>query len=202
MVMLIALATLALLASPAPPADPLALGFVNPPASAKPHTWWHWMDGNVTKAGITADLEAMSKAGIGGAQMFTVAVGIPAGRVGYMGTEWRALMTHAVKEAGRVGVELCIHNCAGWSSSGGPWITPENAMQVLAWSEKRVVGPTRFAETLAMPKAPQVAQPGALARLGDQFVCGVHRVSGVRSRRPADARSAASRTSGSGWGIR
>jgi len=23
--------------------------FVSPPSSARPHTWWHWMNGNVTK---------------------------------------------------------------------------------------------------------------------------------------------------------
>lgn len=146
------LATLA----PGRPADPLADGFRNPPASARPHTWWHWMDGNVTKEGITADLEAMKQVGIGGAQMFTVSQGIPPGPVGYMSAKWREMTAYAVKEAGRLGIELCIHNCAGWSSSGGPWITPENAMQVLAWSEKRVKGPTRFSETLPQPAAPQV----------------------------------------------
>ncbi|MCO5296265.1 MAG: hypothetical protein M9921_05345 [Fimbriimonadaceae bacterium] len=158
--MLLTLIALASSLAPTPvlSQDPLARGFVNPPASAKPHTWWHWMDGNVTKEGITADLEAMAKAGMGGAQMFTVAVGIPAGPVGYMSPEWRAMMTHAVKEADRVGLELCIHNCAGWSSSGGPWITPENAMQVLAWSEETVSGPAHFSKTLAIPKAPQVVR--------------------------------------------
>ena len=30
-------------------ADPLETGFLNPPDSAKPQTWWHWMNGNVTK---------------------------------------------------------------------------------------------------------------------------------------------------------
>lgn len=155
---LIALAT-SLVSAPVPLADTLAQRFANPPASAKPHTWWHWMDGNVSKEGITADLEAMAKAGIGGAQMFTVAVGIPSGPVGYMSPEWRALTAHAVREAERVGIELCLHNCAGWSSSGGPWISPEHAMQVLAWSEETVSGPARFSKTLAVPKAPQVVRP-------------------------------------------
>ena len=45
-------------------------GFLNPPHDAKPQTWWHWMNGNVTKEGITADLEAMAEIGIGGAQIF------------------------------------------------------------------------------------------------------------------------------------
>ncbi|HXH60861.1 MAG TPA: glycosyl hydrolase, partial [Fimbriimonadaceae bacterium] len=121
-----------------------------------PHTWWHWMDGNVTKEGITADLEAMKQVGIGGAQMFTVSQNIPKGPVDYMSPKWRELTTWAVKEAGRLGLELCIHNCAGWSSSGGPWVKPEDAMQVLAWSEVRVTGPKHFDEDLPPIKAPQV----------------------------------------------
>jgi hypothetical protein len=137
---------------------PLEAGFRNPPQSAKPHTWWHWMDGNITREGLTADLEAMKRAGIGGAQMFHVSQGIPPGPVGYNSPQWRAMVVHAVKEANRLGLELCIHNCAGWSSSGGPWITPEHAMQVLAWSTKKVTGPARFDERLPPAKAPQVVK--------------------------------------------
>src|SRR5438874_5299623 len=106
----------ALLASPQPTQD-LAKGFVNPPASARPHTWWHWCNGNISREGITADLEAMKRAGIGGAQIFNVDVGLPAGPVPFMSDKWRELITHAVKEAGRLGIEICMHNCAGWSSS-------------------------------------------------------------------------------------
>jgi hypothetical protein len=39
--------------------DALKEGFRNPPDSAKPHTWWHWVNGNVSQSGITKDLEAM-----------------------------------------------------------------------------------------------------------------------------------------------
>ncbi len=152
--MILALVLLSVLCSA--PADPLVEGFRTPPLSARPHTWWHWMDGNVTKEGLTADLEAMKQAGIGGAQMFTVSQGIPPGPAGYMSPLWRAMTTHAVKEAGRLGIELCIHNCAGWSSSGGPWITPENAMQVVAWSTTTAHGPSHFSAILPPAKAPQV----------------------------------------------
>ncbi len=148
--------TLATLLSPQPKTDALAISFKNPPAAARPHTWWHWMDGNVTKEGITADLEAMKEVGIGGAQMFTVSQGIPPGKAGYMSPLWQEMTTHAIKEAGRLGIELCIHNCAGWSSSGGPWITPENAMQVVAWSTLDVTGGQRFRGQLPPIKAPSV----------------------------------------------
>jgi hypothetical protein len=53
-------------------ADPLETGFLSPPDSAKPQTWWHWMNGNITKEGITADLEAMKQIGLGGATIVNV----------------------------------------------------------------------------------------------------------------------------------
>ncbi|MDR3691896.1 MAG: glycosyl hydrolase [Fimbriimonas sp.] len=152
--MLCALILLATVGAPAN--DSLAANFAHPPLSARPHTWWHWLNGNVTKEGITADLEAMKQVGIGGAQMFTVDQGVPAGPAKYAGTKWRQMTQFAVKEAARLGIELCIHNGAGWSSSGGPWITPQDAMQVIAWSEKNVHGPRNFADVLPQPKAPQV----------------------------------------------
>jgi hypothetical protein len=136
----------------APQAD-LESGFRAPPASSRPHTWWHWMNGNVTKEGITADLEAMKRIGLGGAQNFNVSEGIPPGPVLYMSPEWLELVKHAVKEANRLGLELCLHNCAGWSSSGGPWITPELAMQRVTTSELVVAGPVHFADALPPPES-------------------------------------------------
>ena len=134
-------------------ADELEHGFCAPPDSAKPYTWWHWINGNVTKEGITADLEAMKKAGLGGAQIFNVSVGIIPGPVVFMSDEWRALVQHAADEAKRLGLELCIHNCAGWSSSGGPWNTPENSMQVVVSSETNVAGPGTIHGVLPKPFA-------------------------------------------------
>ncbi len=60
-------------------ADPtraeLEAGFRNPPDSAKPITFWHWMNGCVSKEGITADLESYKKVGLRGTQQFLVGVG-------------------------------------------------------------------------------------------------------------------------------
>lgn len=126
--------------------------FLEPPPSARPHTWWHWMNGNVTAEGITADLESMARVGIGGAQIFNVSEAIPDGPAPFMSPRWLELVRHAAEEADRLGVELCLHNCAGWSSSGGPWITPEHAMQILVTSEVRVKGPASFDEELPQPE--------------------------------------------------
>jgi len=142
-------------ATAAEPAGDAALalekGFIHPPDSAGPHTWWHWMDGNITREGITKDLEAMKRVGVGGAQIFDVQPGIPPGPVRYGSAQWRAMVKHAAQEADRLGLELCMHNCAGWSSSGGPWVKPEQAMQMVTVSEVRAKGPGRFEGQLPQP---------------------------------------------------
>src|SRR3954462_11926846 len=102
--------------------------FRDPPASARPHSWWHWMNGNVTADGITRDLEAMARVGVGGAHMFDVGCGIPQGPATTLSPEWAKMIRHAADECGRLGLSLTLHNCPGWSSSGGPWITPERSM--------------------------------------------------------------------------
>ncbi|MBS1724299.1 MAG: hypothetical protein JSS66_15255 [Armatimonadetes bacterium] len=140
------------LSTTALPQNPLEAGFKSPPNSAKPHTWWHWINGNITKAGITADLEAMKRIGLGGAQIFNVDVGVPAGKVPFMSPQWKEAIAHAFKEAKRLDLEICVHNCAGWSSSGGPWVTPDHAMQILTWSETPVRSGSHFSGTLPQPE--------------------------------------------------
>lgn len=127
----------------------LVAGFQNPPASARPHTWWHWMGGNVSREGITADLEAMKAAGIGGAHIFDAGQGIPVGPVKYNSPEWRSLMSFAFHEGKRLGLDMTMHNCSGWSSSGGPWVKPDDAMKRITSSTTNVAGGTSI--TLAKP---------------------------------------------------
>ena len=141
----------ALLYAPLCAQTTLDTGFKDPPNSAKPHTWWHWINGNISKAGITADLEAMKRIGIGGAQIFNVEVGIPLGDTPFMSPQWQDAIAFAFKEAKRLGIEICVHNCAGWSSSGGPWVKPDHAMQAVTFSETLVHGPSHYSATLPQP---------------------------------------------------
>lgn len=110
------------------------------------------MNGNITRAGLAADLAAMHDIGLGGATIVNVDCGIPAGDAPFMSPAWRDDLKFAVSEAHRQGLELCIENCAGWSSSGGPWVTPEQAMQRVTTSEVSVSGPTTFDQILPQPE--------------------------------------------------
>ena len=120
--------------------DGLADRFLVPSDEARPQVWWHWMNGNVSKEGITADLEAMKAIGIGGAHIFDVSIGIPKGPVDFNSLAWYDHVRWAAHEAKRLGIELGLSNCSGFSSSGGPWVTPEDSMKRLVWTEISVTG--------------------------------------------------------------
>tara|TARA_R110002096_G_scaffold9533_1_gene37546 strand:- start:40725 stop:44222 length:3498 start_codon:yes stop_codon:yes gene_type:complete len=130
----------------------LESGFKNPPNEAKARTWWHWISGNVSKSGITKDLEAMKQVGIQEAQLFNVHLGFPQGPIKYLSAEWLELFKFSAEEAKRLGLELGFHNSAGWSSSGGPWVTEENAMQTVVFSELTVEGGKTIKEQLPKPE--------------------------------------------------
>ena len=137
------------------PAESGALesGFANPPASALPRTWWHWISGSVSKEGITADLEAMKRIGLGGAQIFSVDASPVRGSVVFRSQEWRDLVKHSLTEAERLSLEISMHSCDGWSISGGPWIQPEGSMQKVVWSESQVEGGKTIPLSVPQPEA-------------------------------------------------
>jgi len=135
--------------------DVVLRGFQNPPDGAKPRVWWHWMSGNITKEGIKADLEWMKRAGIGGFQNFDAGLNTPQvveKRLVYMTPEWKDAFKYAATLADELGLEMAIAGSPGWSESGGPWVTPAQAMKKYVWSETRVEGGRPF--TGVLPKPP------------------------------------------------
>jgi len=135
--------------------DALHRNFLNPPEGAWPWVYWWGNNGNITREGITADLEAMHQVGIRGVLYMEIDQDIPYGPVRFFSPEWRELMQHAVKEATRLGITVNMNDDAGWAGSGGTWITPELSMQMVVWSETSVEGPKHFTGTLAQPKTIQ-----------------------------------------------
>jgi len=142
-------------AETAGPPSALEAGFRRPPEATRPWCYWYWISDNISKRGITRDLEAMARVGIGEAFIGNVFLeDIPAGDVKVLSDAWWALVEHAIREGARTGVNVGMFNCPGWSQSGGPWIEPGQAMRYLASSETRVRGPSRFDGTLPVPKEP------------------------------------------------
>lgn len=140
--------------------DSVELQFQNPPNSARPRVWWHWMNGNVTKEGIAQDLDWMVKVGIGGLQHFDIDLYTPVlvpKRLAYMTPEWKEAFRYTAQEADRRGLELAIASSPGWSETGGPWVEPKDGLKKLVWSETVVPGGKRFRGTL--PSPPDVSGP-------------------------------------------
>ena len=122
----------------------LRAGFIEPPSEARPRAWWHWIDSNVTRDGITKDLEWMKRVGIDGFQLFDVGVGVGyhvADPAIFMTPQWLDLVDHAQREAVRLDLEMTYHAAGGWSQTGGPWVAPEQAMKKLVWRATQLSGP-------------------------------------------------------------
>jgi len=130
--------------------------FRNPPESAKPWVYWYWMHASVSEEGITADLEAMKENGIGGAYLFFI-LG-PADPplftpvIEQLTPEWWKMVNYAFSEAKRLGIQLAIHSCDGFTVAGGPWITPDKSMQKGVWSELFISGNQTFKGALPKPE--------------------------------------------------
>ena len=135
-------------------ANLLEQGFKQPPDSAKPRTWWHWTRSDVTKEGITKDLEWMKRVGIAGFQLADVNAGggqTVEKKIVFGTPQWFDAVRHAASEADRLKLEMTIFSSAGWSETGGPWVKPEQAMKKLVWSETVVEGPRSFTGKLPQP---------------------------------------------------
>jgi hypothetical protein len=136
------------------PDSQLQQEFRNPPDSARPRQYYFWQNGNVTKEGITADLEWMRRVGIVGMQVFDVNVGTPQfvdQRLVWMSPEWKDAWRHMAEEARRLDMEIAMASSPGWSETGGPWVKPQAAMKKVVWSETQTEGPTKFSRILSHP---------------------------------------------------
>jgi hypothetical protein len=127
-------------------------GFRAPPDTARPWVYWINMDGHLTKEGITADFEAMKKAGIGGMIHMDVDVGVARGKVPFMSETWQENFKHAVLESERLGLEFTTITGPGWTGTGGPWVKAEQSMQHLVPISVNTKGPAKFDQVLPKPQ--------------------------------------------------
>lgn len=129
-------------------------GFRDPGPEARPRVWWHWMNGNITWEGAKADMDWMKRIGIAGLQAFDAGFATPQvveKRLPYMSPEWKGVFRQTAAYADQLGLELATAASPGWSLTGGPWVTPQDAMKKLVWSVNRVRGGAPFTGQLIAP---------------------------------------------------
>jgi hypothetical protein len=135
----------------------LESGWQNPPNAARLRAYWWWLNGNVTKASITRDLEQMKAKGFGGAVIVDANGAdqegncpVPHGPT-FFTPEWRELFKHTLREADRLGLEISLNIQSGWNL-GGPGVTAEDAVKKYVWSETIIAGGTNVQFKLPWPK--------------------------------------------------
>ena len=130
--------------SPAAAPDSLIQSFQSPSRAARPYVWWHWMDGEVSLEGIRKDLLWMDSVGIAGFHQFDAGgVNMPkaaAFKRPYLSDSWKEAYRYAIALADSLGMEVTVASAPGWSSTGGPWVKPEDAMKKLEWKTLEVKG--------------------------------------------------------------
>ena len=132
----------------------LADSFSDPPREYRPRVWWHWMNGNITREGVRKDIEWMDRAGVVGYHCFDAGFDVPRiveKRLPYMTPEWKDVFNYALDLADSLDMEVSIASSPGWSLTGGPWVSKEDAMKKLVWSETVVQGGKRLKLSLEEP---------------------------------------------------
>ena len=123
--------------------------------ASRPETWFHIIGGNASKAGLTADLEAIREAGFAGITFFHGQYGKAeawdgvAEQIPCLSEKWDDLVAFAAGECARLGRVFKMQNCPGWSMSGGPWISSSNAMRKVVFA--RAEAKDRVPVEIAIP---------------------------------------------------
>lgn len=135
-----------------PSFEDLAKGFRTPEQQYRPETWFHLNGNNISKEGLTLDLEAIKAAGLQGIHLFNKA-GRPYPNVKpvkILSPEWEDMIRHAADECRRLELKFTMQNCPGWSMTGGPWVPAEEAQREVVETVYRVSGGKTFDETLRL----------------------------------------------------
>jgi len=143
-----------------PTADRLNQGFVNPPPSARPAGYWAWLNGHADPSRFAWELGQWKAKGMSKAYIFECGARDPQGIVpagpAFMSEASIATIVRAIREAGRVGIELGLTTSSSWNA-GGSWVPPQQASMGLFQSQTQVTGPARFSEVLPFPEVPAKA---------------------------------------------
>lgn len=128
----------------------LSDGFINTTKQYRPETWFHINGNNISKEGLTLDLEAIKAAGLQGIHLFNKS-GKPypnVNQIKILSQEWENMIRHTADECKRLGLKFTMQNCPGWSMTGGPWVPVEEAQREVVETVYHISGNKTFDEVL------------------------------------------------------
>ncbi len=134
-------------------------GFRQPPKSAKSKGYWCLVNGNFDLAQMTEELKEFKDKGMGTLDIWDVAGWVdpngvePAGPP-FMGDESVQAVAHAIREAGKLGIDIGLTISSSWNA-GGSWVKPEDGVMGLFDTSLTVQGPRRYRASLPFPHIPE-----------------------------------------------
>jgi hypothetical protein len=138
------------------PGPSLEEGFRNPPMTARPATYYLWLNHYVNPERMDRELEEFKANGLGGLLIFDMGARGPQGSVppagpAFLSPESLKLIGRAVRTATRLGLEVSLSAISSWDM-GGSWVTLEDSSKALVETSLEVSGPRRFSGVLPFPK--------------------------------------------------
>ena len=135
--------------------DGLRASFANPPPEARLQAWWHWHGDNIAEEELLRDLDAMRDFGVGTVHIFCAYSTYEIEKLWkrMLTDEWLRVFRRVLARAKENGMSLGVHNCPGWSSSGGPWIPVEKSMKTLVLAERDLRRGETGTVNLPLPRA-------------------------------------------------
>jgi len=130
-------------------------------AETKPWTRWWWQGSAVDKPSITAQLEALAAAGIGGVEL-TPIYGVHGAEdrfISYLSPQWMAMFDHTLREATRLKMRVDMATGTGWPF-GGPWVDDDTEARSMVSKIWTLAGGERLTEPVKLRQAPLVRAIG------------------------------------------
>lgn len=134
-------------------------GFHNPPNSARPKGYWCLVNGNYDLAQMTVELQEFKDKGMGGVDIWDVAGWVdpngvvPAGPP-FMGDESLQAISHGIREAQRIGLDIGLTISSSWNA-GGSWVETADGVKGLFETNLQLTGPMSFNGPLNFPSIPE-----------------------------------------------
>ncbi|WP_086592060.1 glycosyl hydrolase [Hymenobacter crusticola] len=124
---------------------------------AKPWTRWWWEGSAVNQKDLTSLLEQYNKAGLGGVEI-TAIYGVHGAEnqfIDFLSPKWMGMLTHTLKEAGRLDMGVDMAQASGWPF-GGPWVTPTDACKYVAYETYSVKGGEQLKDAVTFMQKPVI----------------------------------------------
>jgi hypothetical protein len=141
-----------------PPAKP---GWPAINRETKPWTRWWWHGSALTKEGITAEMEAYQKAGLGGLEITPIygVLGYEDRFIDYLSPTWMELFMHTLKEAERLDLGIDMATGTGWPF-GGPWVKSDDACKNMQFKIYELKGGEQLKERIEFIQQPYLRAVG------------------------------------------